>query len=842
MIVRQRKKRHPIQPSIGTENKVNRIRNSPQYVTCQKKPMKAKAEESSDTVVTHVPTKQPRAGDRIRWLRTQAPASIVKAEKHDSAFPWQGAVGILGSALSSIEFQVARFTAAGGHECVGSFRVSITDVQILQSKTIEQRFQVKDLRQHVLERPDSYVGSVDKKTEVLFVPTADGERLERRSVTYVPALLKIFDEILCNATDSHLRNGSTTQLKVNFDRTHNRIVVYNNGKTLPVVQHETAKCLVPEFVFSHWLSGESFDDEEDRITAGRNGIGAKATVAYCTELMVECNDVSESKHHFRQVHRNNMQQRDPPIVTAAKGKTDYTRITFAPDWKRFDGMTGFDDDILALMQKRVWDVSGALRHVTVFLDGKKLPFHGAKEYAALHLPEDAKVEHVKISDAHEIAVAARPTDEDDFCHDSLVNCIWTPQCGTQTKFIADHICKYVETKAKKRPESKDLRLTAAQIKRQLFIFSSHRISKPTFNTQTKTELTLPVDKFQPPLQIPPAFLLRVLQKTDLLRQSVAAASSKTETKFAKGHAKKRRLIGIPKLEDAHCAGTAESDQCALLVCEGDSAKALAVAGLSVVGREHWGVFALKGKLLNVRGATHKQRQENEEVVSLCKILGLQPGRDYDKDGIQSLRYGKLVIMTDQDLDGSHIKGLVLNMIAVYAPTLFKRPGFLYEFITPIVRASRGKQQAVDFFTLPQFRDWFDAHRHERWKIKYYKGLGTSTLADAKHYFAHLDVHLKEFRHDGPMVDGLFELAFAKNMSDARKRWLQMPLDNVFLDQSQPVLALSEFVKKELVLYSDASNLRAIPSVVDGLTPGNRKILFTCFKRSSNAEIKVDQLR
>jgi hypothetical protein len=135
----------------------------------------------------------------------------------------------------------------------------------------------------------------------------------------------------------------------------------------------------------------------------------------------------------------------------------------------------------------------------------------------------------------------------------------------------------------------------------------------------------------------------------------------------KGGAKKVKLTGIAKLDDANNAGTAKSVDCTLIITEGDSAKALAIAGLSVIGRNAFGVFPLRGKPRNVRDATVKQVTENEEFSNLKKILGLQHGKVYNS--IKDLRYGRLMIMTDADLDGSHIKGLVLNMFHVYWPSL-----------------------------------------------------------------------------------------------------------------------------------------------------------------------------
>ena len=134
-----------------------------------------------------------------------------------------------------------------------------------------------------------------------------------------------------------------------------------------------------------------------------------------------------------------------------------------------------------------------------------------------------------------------------------------------------------------------------------------------------------------------------------------------------------------------CYKPSSFDKCTVLrsLTEGDSAKALAISGLGVVGRDYYGVFPLKGKLLNVREASHKQKCNNEEIQNIAKILGLVFGKVYDNT--TSLRYGHLMIMTDQDQDGSHIKGLLINFLHHFWPSLLTVPGFLQQFITPIVK-------------------------------------------------------------------------------------------------------------------------------------------------------------
>ncbi|CAJ1364492.1 unnamed protein product, partial [Effrenium voratum] len=257
--------------------------------------------------------------------------------------------------------------------------------------------------------------------------------------------------------------------------------------------------------------------------------------------------------------------------------------------------------------------------------------------------------------------------------------------------------------------------------------------------------------------------------------------------------------------------------CTLIITEGDSAKALAVAGLSVVGRDHYGVFPLRGKLRNVRELSVKQMMDNKEIESLMKIMALDASKKYQDT--KGLRYGSLMIMTDQDFDGSHIKGLVINFIQHWFPGLLRCDGFLREFVTPIVKVAKGSEVRT-FFTVSEYESWKRINGDGKgWTAKYYKGLGTSTSAEAREYFSDLQQHELTFLpsdQDGELID----MAFNAKRADARKEWISNCTGEV-VDHSQPVLTLDDFVNKELVLWAKYDVERAIPSMVDGLKPGQR---------------------
>jgi DNA topoisomerase-2 len=269
-----------------------------------------------------------------------------------------------------------------------------------------------------------------------------------------------------------------------------------------------------------------------------------------------------------------------------------------------------------------------------------------------------------------------------------------------------------------------------------------------------------------------------------------------------------------------------------------------VSGRAALDPDRIGVFPLRGKMLNVRDASIDQITKNAEIQNIKQILGLKHKKEYTD--AKELRYGHLMIMADQDHDGSHIKGLLINFLQCQFPSLLKIDDFFQEFITPIVKVWKGPnpdrpQQLKWFFTQPEYETWKKQPGNERWETKYLKGLGSSSNKDAQRYFAALDDHLKQFETMRESEAELFELAFSKKKADARKEWLGSFVPGTFLDHTSKSITYDDFVNKELILFSMADNMRSIPSMLDGFKPGQRKVLFGCFLRNLVKDMKVYEL-
>ena len=709
---------------------------------------------------------------------------------------------------------------------------------------IEKTYQKKTQLEHILLRPDTYIGTTEKITEKMWVIDEKSGKMINKEITYVPGLYKIFDEILVNAVDNITRDLRMDTIKVNL--TPKRITIYNNGKGIPIKIHNTYNIYVPELIFGHLLTSSNYNDNERKITGGRNGFGAKLTNVFSKLFIVETAD-KKVKKKYKIEYSDNMTKHKEAEIEQYEGE-DFTRVTFEPDFRKFK-MTELDNDIISLLKKRVYDVAGTSpSRIKVYLNDKLINIKDFSEYADLYIKdryfdEDNKILYPKIlaNSTERWEVIFSMTDGS-FQQVSFVNGICTSKGGTHVNYILDQILERILETIKKK--AKDIKLNSNQIKQNIWVFLNCKIENPSFDSQTKETLTSKVSNFGSECIIKEKYIKEILKSnivTNIIEYGKAKAKIKLHKALTSTVKKSSRLLGIEKLEDANLAGTKDFEKCTLILTEGDSAKCLAMAGIEVVGRDYYGCFPLRGKVLNVRGAKDAQIIKNEEIQNVIKILGLKVGMDYSNE-LKGLRYGHLLIMTDQDYDGSHIKGLIINFIHFFWPSLIKRKDFLQEFITPIVKATKDGQKSLTFFTMKEYSDWFNNNNHNGYKIKYYKGLGTSTSKEAKEYFNEINKLRLNFKYINNEDDKSIELGFSKDETEGRKNWL-LNFDpfNTYLDQSSGEIRYKNFINEELIFFSYYDNIRSIPSMMDGLKPSERKILFGCFKRNLRSEIKVAQL-
>ena len=764
-------------------------------------------------------------------------------------------------------------------------------------------------RSHVLLRPDIFIGSTavhpcsrwivessvgggaidnigeetegeeDKSETTSTVAAKKGDRMIFREIPYIAGLGKIFDEAITNARDHALRmtfskgadKRPVTYIQADVCQETGWISIQNDGSGIDVAKHSELHIYYPELIFGHFRSSTNYD--EDRVFntgAGKNGYGIKLTLIWSKEAVLETVD-SVRGLKYTQRFLNNLETIEEPVITKVRvGSKPYTQIRFLPDYVRFGLADGkISPEMYALLHKRVLDMAGVSgpglglgegavvstekgvgaekgKGLAVSWKGEPVAVRNFQQYINLYIgnPKDGP-EGVRVYEAPhprwEYAVAL--SSSENFMHVSFVNGISTANGGSHVDYIMNQLTSKL---VKLIEQKKKVKVSSASLKQQMMLFLRCDVEEPSFDNQSKDRLVMPVDKFGSSCSVSAAFVDSVykLGVADFaMKMTNMREEKKTDGK------KKKTILGIPKYSPAEYAGTKRSNEAILILTEGDSAKASVNSGISSEDRKRIGVFPLKGKLMNVRDELATKIAKNEEISNLKRILGLEQGKKYKsmEEVHVNLRYSKVLILCDQDHDGSHIKGLLVNLFQSEWPDLYRIPGFLAFMNTPILTATKGAAKKL-FYNNGEYEQWKasliaasggvgDGGFH-LWKIKYFKGLGTSTSAEFRDYFANKKI--VDFFYSGDKSDDTVDLVFRKKRADDRKVWMGGYDRNLYLDTSKPVVAYEEFFNNEMIHFSIYSCERALPNVVDGLKSSQRKILYCAFKRNLVGELKVAQ--
>jgi len=536
-------------------------------------------------------------------------------------------------------------------------------------------------KEHILKKPDTYIGSIENTEHDDYIFNDD--KIIQKQFEYIPGLYKLFDEGIVNCRDHVIRQNQALKdnianalpvcnIEISIDE-DGTIHMYNDGNGIDVAQHPEYNLWIPEMIFGHLRTSTNYDEKKkEKIVGGKNGFGFKLVLIWSTWGKVETVDHVRGLKYIQEF-KNNLNDITKPSITKCKNKP-YTKVSFKPDYNRL-GIDGLSQDMISLLQKRVYDISAVTdKSIKVKFNGKLVPCKNFEQYIDLYVgtKNDTKRVYEKSNDRWEYAICLAPKEE--FQQISFVNGINTSRGGKHVEYIMNQVirklCIYIKNKKK-------VDVKPNTIKEQLMLFLRCDIDNPSFNSQTKDELGTAITKFGSSCTVSDGFVEKIA-KMGVMNAACALTEVK-ENKAAKktDGSKSKSIRGIPKLIDANFAGTVKSKNCMLILCEGDSAKAGIVSGLSKEDRNTIGVYPMKGKIFNTRGETLKKISENKEIVELKQIMGLEVGKKYDKDSVEkNLRYGCILFMTDQDLDGSHIKGLGLNLFQDQWNSLSCLPNFL----------------------------------------------------------------------------------------------------------------------------------------------------------------------
>ena len=717
---------------------------------------------------------------------------------------------------------------------------------------IDKKYQKKTDKEHVLDNPDTYIGSIEQISSNMYIYDEVNKKIVEKNIDFIPGLYKLFDEAIVNCRDHVIRmeqliaSTSNVTTEVNYPVTNISITIAddgiitltNDGNGIDVSIHSEYGIWIPELIFAHMRTSTNYDKTEKKVVGGKNGFGFKLVLIWSSWGKIETVDAKTGQKYVQEF-KNNLNIIEKPTITKCKNKP-YTSVSFKPDFKRLGLKEGnFDSDFKALLIRRIFDIAAVtdksikVKYNNIKLDPDVKDF---ESYANLYI--GCKSEHPRLyekaNERWEYTVCLAPNEE--FTQVSFVNGIHTSKGGKHVEYIVGQLVKKLTLYIK---EKKHVEVKPASIKEQLMIFVNCTIENPAFDSQTKDYLNTAISNFGSSCDVSTKFIEK-LAKMGVM----SVACSLTEVKENKAAKKTdgtkcKTIRNIPKLVDANYAGTNKSNECILILCEGDSAKSGIISGLSREDRNIIGVYPMKGKMFNIRGENVTKIAENKEITEIKQILGLEHGKIYSANDVNTkLRYGKLLFMTDQDLDGSHIKGLGINMIDSEWSSLIQIPNFIGYMNTPILKATKGKE-TLEFYNNGEYLNWREnlAQDSKKWSIKYYKGLGTSTSKEFKEYFLKKKiVNFKSTETSRTTID----MVFNKKRADDRKNWLSHYDRNLYLNTSNPEVTYEEFINNDMIHFSKYDNDRSIPNICDGLKISLRKILYAGFKKNLTSEMKVAQ--
>jgi len=563
-------------------------------------------------------------------------------------------------------------------------------------------------REQILLRPDTYIGSIGNEIREYWAFNSETNKIELVNDKYNPGYVKIFDEILTNASDHAIRTEKVSYIKINVEEDY--ISIENDGPGIPVAMHEKEKVYIPELIFGHLLTSQNYDDTEERFVGGRNGYGSKLTAIFSKKFIVETCD---GKKKYIQEFDDNLSILNTPKITGSK--KSYTKITYYPDFDRFNStedikITKNDDIIKSILHKRAADIAAYNTKVDVYFNNELIKVRKFEDYINLYGIDE--VFYSKISDNWEIAITNGSSTQV-----SLVNGIATNNGGAHVTYISNLIGNEIKTYLYKK--IKGCTLTLNEIKSKFMVFICCKIANPTFETQTKellsTKITAEITKN---FKITDAYIKRLYKSTivesilDWYDQKQNAEANKLARELNKNLGK----IKVDKLIDAKGEGK-DRTRCSLALFEGDSAQ-----GAFRVHRDQiiQGSYCLKGKFINA-AKNDEKLTDNKEAMDFMAAMGLRIG---EKAILEKLRYGKILIYTDADTDGSCITGLLLNFIYKYWPELFENH-MVYRVETPIVVSINNKnKKKISFYSQYDYNEWLNKVNPKEWSIKYKKGLAS----------------------------------------------------------------------------------------------------------------------
>ena len=625
-------------------------------------------------------------------------------------------------------------------------------------KSIEQKYKAMSEIDHCLSRPGMWIGSVRDEERQSFVYDDETGKMTMKTVTYVPAMLKLVDEVLSNSCDEFRRkdNMGLDEVRVSINTDKSTITIRDNGG-IPVVKHKEAGCYVPEFIFGRLRTSSNYDDTEDRAVVGTNGVGSSLTVIFSKVFKVT---TADKKNQLSVTWENNMSEKSEPDIS--KSNNHFTETSFILDFNRFEQTSGsgLTDDFVNILHKRAIDAAAANPGLTVIWECNgqkdKWKFKKFEEYMELYDDfYDPETVFSMNDDKKQVWVC--PGSSIDVAFVNGAEC----SRGTHLKAVRLPLGKAIAEVLKKKHK---IDVTVNNISNKYGIFGIFNISNPAYSSQTKEELTTAEDTFYKDgtkFDIPEDFLKKAT-KSEIVDIVVDWHKQKSEAEnqaaIRKLNREAKKLLRSDKF--INCNSKRKEDR-VLIVYEGDSAGS---AFRTCRNPMTQAAYFMRGVPKNVWGLTATQVMKNQVFNDIVNIIGLQWG-EYNKK--ENLKFSKIVIGSDMDPDGSHIAGLLM-LFFNHFPELFEQK-MVCRLISPFIVANKGKRGTKSFESIP-FNSLEEFKAVEKklkgYEIKHVKGLGTLNKEESKEMYKNPIYHY--FTKD-EAADLVFKKWFAKDADGAKIR-------------------------------------------------------------------------
>jgi len=678
---------------------------------------------------------------------------------------------------------------------------------------------------------------------------------------------------------------------IDIRTTKNTISIFNEGRPIATEMNQKHKIRIPEMIFFNLRAGSSFDDNVIKMTIGTNGLGIKLAGIFATFFTVEIANENDGIFYSQTMNNNFSHLEKPIIKQLEKGKSSYTKVTWKPDLKRFytsataeilhsermseaDEITGkriklpaepltanplhcrlcwdhnkgianwsktkddvavFSRDFIGIMARLALDFAFNCNVPITFTydpndDGNVLFRHTFSVTTPLNFAKFYMPELVNIKSAPIIFESANG--------DTRVVVLDTPYNGKIISFVNGmptrqggvHVNAWINAisaRVKSQLETETSKITVGDIRKHVTMFLSVYVPNPVFSTQTKELLKSPTPKTTITEET-----LKIFSTWNAVAAIKELATSRDKTKIAKvTDGKKRKFISIPNADDAEYAGTDEALNCIGFLVEGLSAKGFFVQSLQYTkdSRKYQGCYPMRGKVLNTRKADVNSIINNKVISEIKQFLGLKENEDYTTlKGRKTLRYGTIVILTDADVDGIHIKGLLLNYFSRFKGLI--ENGIVVALLTPVITLTKNKKM-LSMYSVSEYEKLkLSDPDITKWKVDYFKGLGSATKDMIK---ATVTSPVKQIFKCTPEDKDVLELAFGKTSTNVRKDLYRLLIDlkPVERKNSQQISNIEDMVYEELMLFAICANRRAIPRMTDGFKDVYGKILFAATKES-----------